>query len=137
GRQEGISNLTSGYVPRVADDVMLHSCRQLRSSFRTLRGPGGCPWDKKQTDMYRRKYGLEETYELLEVIEIKDCEEIIEVLGDLLLQVMLHSQIGEDDGYFSVDDVVERIARKMIHPYPHVFGNNETETTWDELKAEE
>src|SRR5699024_11882426 len=80
---------------------------------------------------------LEETYELLEAIEIEDDEAIIEELGDVLLQVMLHSQIGEDDGYFSVDDVIERIARKMIHRHPHVFGNNEKEKTWDELKAEE
>src|SRR5690625_9710 len=136
-RLEGISNLTSVYVPPVPDDLMLHSFRQLRHIIHTLRGPGGCPWDKKQTHMSLRKYLLEETYELLEAIEIEDDEAIIEELGDVLLQVMLHSQIGEDDGYFSVDDVIERIARKMIHRHPHVFGNNEKEKTWDELKAEE
>src|SRR5699024_11242075 len=103
-------------------------------SIRTLRGPCGWLLDKKQTHMSVRKYLLEETYELLEAIEIEDDEAIIEELGDVLLQVMLHSQIGEDDGYFSVDDVIERIARKMIHRHPHVFGNNEKEKTWDELK---
>src|SRR5699024_6278828 len=119
------------------DDLMLHSFRQLRHIIRTLRGPCGCPWDKKQTHMSLRKYLLEETYELLEAIEIEDDEAIIEELGDVLLQVMLHRQIGEDDGYFSVDDVRERITRKTSQPYPHVFVNNEKENTWDGLKAEE
>src|SRR5699024_5756053 len=134
-RLEGISNLTSVNVPPVPDDLMLHSFRQLRHIIRTLRGLGGCPWDRKQTHMALRDYLLEETYELLEAIEIEDDEAIIEELGDVLLQVMLHSQIGEDDGYFSVDDVIQRITRKMIHRHPHVFGNNEKEKTWDELKA--
>src|SRR5699024_1028173 len=136
-RLEGISNITSVYEPPVPDNLMQHSFRQLHHIIDKIRGPGGCPWDKKQTHMSLRKYLLEEIHELLEAIEIEDDEAIIEELGDVLLQVMLHSQIGEDDGYFSVDDVIQRITRKMIHRHPHVFGNNEKEKTWDELKAEE
>src|SRR5699024_12388631 len=111
------------------DDLMLHSFRQLRHIIRTLRGPGGCPWDKKQTHMSLRKYLLEETYELLEAIEVEDDEAMIEELGDVLLQVMLHSQIGEDDGYFAVDDLIQRITRKMIHRQPQMYCNNEKSNT--------
>src|SRR5699024_397545 len=64
-------------------------------------------------------------------------EAIIEELGDVLLQVMLHSQIGEDDGYFTINDVIKKITDKMIHRHPHVFTKNNVNKTWDELKAEE
>src|SRR5699024_10439675 len=77
-RLEGNSNVTSVYVPPVPDDLMLHSFRQLRHIIRTLRGPGCCPSDKKQTPMSLRNYLLEETYELLEEIEIEAYEAIIE-----------------------------------------------------------
>src|SRR5699024_6547101 len=86
---------------------------------------------------------IEEVYELIDAIDQQDDENIIEELGDVLLQVMLHSQIGEDNGYFQVDDVIRSITDKMIHRHPHVFGNQEAETVeevyknWDELKKEE
>ena len=66
---------------------------------------------------------LEEAYEVIEAINEEDIDHLIEELGDVLLQVMLHAQIGEDDGYFSIDDVIKVISEKMIRRHPHVFGN--------------
>lgn len=136
-RMEGISNLTSVYVAPVPDSLLQHTFPCLRDVIRTLREPGGCPWDRKQTHTSLRKYLLEETYELIDAIEKEDDEAITEELGDVLLQVMLHSQIGEDNGYFSVDDVINRLTKKMIHRHPHVFGDGEETKSWDELKTEE
>ena len=136
-RMEGISNLKSVYVPPVPDDLLHHTFGYLRDVIRTLRSPGGCPWDQKQTHDSLRTYLLEESYELIEAIDAEDDEAIIEELGDVLLQVMLHSQIGEDDGYFTVEDVIEGITNKMIHRHPHVFGDGDSDKTWEELKQEE
>ena len=69
--------------------------------MRILRGPDGCPWDKEQTHESLKKYLIEETYEVIEAIDSGDIDHLIEELGDVLLQVMLHAQIGEDEGYFS------------------------------------
>src|SRR5699024_9694497 len=84
-----------------------------------------------------REYVLEETYELIDAIELEDDEAMVEELGDVLLQVMLHSQIGEDDGYFTIDDVMGHITKKMINRHPHVFGQSDASKTWDELKQQE
>lgn len=132
-----MSNLMSVYIPPVPNDLLLHEFRQLREIVRTLRGPGGCPWDQKQTHDSLRRYLLEETYELLEAITEEDDLAITEELGDVLLQVLLHSQIGEESGYFSVDDVIQSLAKKMIHRHPHVFGGEEPYKSWEQLKAEE
>jgi tetrapyrrole methylase family protein/MazG family protein len=129
------SNLTSVYVPPVSN-LLEHQFSSLREVIATLRGPDGCPWDKKQTHRSLRRYLLEESYELIDAIDMLDDVAIIEELGDVLLQVMLHSQIGEDDGYFTIDDVIYGITKKMIHRHPHVFGGNQ-EKSWDDLKKEE
>ena len=76
-------------------------------------------------------------YELIDAINRENDEDIIEELGDVLLQVMLHSQIGEDNGYFTVDDVIKRLSEKMIHRHPHVFHPDEESKSWEELKQEE
>src|SRR5690625_3711924 len=136
-RMMKIGNLTSVYVPPVAKNELTHQFTTLRSVIRTLRGPDGCPWDKKQTHESLREYALEEVYELIDAINREDDDGLIEELGDVLLQVMLHSQIGEDQGYFSIDDVIETITKKMIHRHPHVFGDHGNIKTWDELKQEE
>lgn len=137
-REVEVSNLTSVYLPPVRDERLLdHQFASLRSVIATLRGPGGCPWDQKQTHETLRPYAIEEVYELIDAIDRKDDEAIIEELGDVLLQVMLHSQIGEDDGYFSIDDVISSIVQKMIHRHPHVFNEAEAHKSWDELKKEE
>lgn len=132
-----MSNLTSVYVPPVPDDLLQHQFASLREVIRILRGPNGCPWDKKQTHESLRRYALEEVYELIDAIDAEDDEAIIGELGDVLLQVLLHSQIGEDSGYFTVDDVIEHLTKKMIHRHPHVFKPEEAYKTWDELKQEE
>lgn len=139
-----LNNLTTIYVPPVAEERILYKqFTMLREIIATLRGPNGCPWDKKQTHRTLKKYLIEETYELLEAIEEDDTDHLIEELGDVLLQVMLHAQIGEDDGYFNIDDVIEQLSEKMIRRHPHVFGNGHVENehdvmkTWEQIKNEE
>lgn len=132
-----LSNLTSVYIPPSLPEQLTHQFSTLRSVIRTLRGPDGCPWDKKQTHETLRQYAIEEVYELIDAINLKDDEGIVEELGDVLLQVMLHSQIGEDFGYFTIDDVIKRITTKMIHRHPHVFKSDSGKKSWEELKQEE
>ncbi|WP_088043543.1 nucleoside triphosphate pyrophosphohydrolase [Bacillus sp. EAC] len=143
-RDTSINNLTSVYIPPVKhEEDLYHQFETLRSVIATLRGPDGCPWDQKQTHESLKKYLLEEAYELLEAIDEEDDEHIIEELGDVLLQVMLHAQIGEDDGYFSIQDVIKGLVSKLIYRHPHVFGNvhveNEDEVVqnWQQLKEAE
>lgn len=137
-RSVTVSNLTSVYIPPVEEDALLHhQFTFLRQIIATLRGPGGCPWDQKQTHQSLRPYAIEEVYELIEAIDKEDDEAIVEELGDVLLQVMLHSQIGEDNGYFSIDDVILSIVKKMIHRHPHVFDPEAPAQSWDALKQAE
>lgn len=138
-----VTNLTSVYIPPVPVNMLHHTFNRLREIIAELRGPVGCPWDKKQTHETLREYAIEEVYELIEAIDLKDDEGIIEELGDILLQVMLHSQIGEDDGFFTVDDVIRTITDKMIHRHPHVFAEKSVDSademtkSWDAIKREE
>lgn len=132
-----MSNLTTVYVSPTLKESLTHQFATLRSVMKELRGPNGCPWDQKQTHESLRQYAVEEVYELIDAINQENDEGIVEELGDVLLQVMLHSQIGEDNGYFTVDDVIRGITNKMIHRHPHVFSDEETNKSWEELKAEE
>lgn len=136
-REMTISNRVSLYVPPVPKELLNHTFPRLRSIIAQLRGDNGCPWDKQQTHESLRHYAIEEVYELIEAINNEDDEGIIEELGDVLLQVMLHSQIGEDNGYFTIDDVIARLTSKMIHRHPHVFKGKNEYKTWEQLKAEE
>jgi len=110
-----------------------------------LRSPGGCPWDRDQTHESLVKYLLEEAYETVEVIESGDREALREELGDLLLQVVFHARIAEEDPErpWSVDDVAGGIVAKLVHRHPHVFGDVDAptaahvEANWDTLKAAE
>ena len=114
-RDFNISNLTSLYIPPVKDEVLLYkNFNYFRQVIATLRSPQGCPWDREQTHESLKKYLIEEAYELLEAIDEQDDNHIVEELGDVLLQVMLHAQIGEDEGYFSINDVIESITSKMV-----------------------
>ncbi|MGE8207410.1 nucleoside triphosphate pyrophosphohydrolase [Heyndrickxia sp. NPDC080065] len=141
-RQVTLNNLTSLYVPPMKT-LSLKEFTALKGIIATLRGPNGCPWDKKQTHHSLKKYLIEESYELLEAIEEDDIDHMIEELGDVLLQVMLHSQIGEDEGMFSIEDVIESLSDKMIRRHPHVFGDTIVSNTedvlknWNQIKAEE
>ena len=139
-----LNNLTSVYVPPVKDEVMLyHRFETLRRVIATLRGPNGCPWDRKQTHESLKKYLLEETYELFDAIDEQNDDGMIEELGDVLLQVMLHAQIGEDEGMFSIHDVIKGITEKMIRRHPHVFGEvtvqnaDEVVQNWQRIKEKE
>jgi tetrapyrrole methylase family protein/MazG family protein len=136
-----LSNLTSVYVPPVKDEkILLKSFSKFREIIAVLRGPNGCPWDKEQTHVSLKQYLIEETYEVIDAIDEDDIDHLVEELGDVLLQVLLHAQIGEDEGYFSIDDVIEGIAAKMIRRHPHVFGDtsakdaDEVVQNWQEIK---
>ncbi|MDF1524696.1 MAG: nucleoside triphosphate pyrophosphohydrolase [bacterium] len=107
-----------------------------------LRGPEGCPWDKGQTHESLKPYVVEEAYELVEAVEGGQNGEIKEELGDLLLQIIFHSQIAAEAGRFDFDDVVQGIIEKLLRRHPHVFGGeraaNEAEAlhNWERIKAE-
>ncbi|HET8635838.1 MAG TPA: MazG nucleotide pyrophosphohydrolase domain-containing protein, partial [Acidobacteriaceae bacterium] len=90
--------------------------------MRRLREPGGCPWDREQSFDSIRKYTLEETYEVLDAIERRDWGELKDELGDLLLQVLFYAQMAAEAGYFSIEDVIAGLNRKLVRRHPHVFG---------------
>ena len=108
-----------------------------------LRAPGGCPWDREQTFDTIKRYTLEETYEVLEAIDNRDWPELAGELGDLLLQVLFYSEMAQEAGYFSIDDVLDALTSKLIARHPHVFGDVKAEDAptvlrnWEALKAEE
>jgi len=116
-----VNNLTSIYVPPT--DQLLREFWKLREIFATLRGENGCPWDKKQTYQSLTKKMIEEVNEYIEAVENEDIDNMIEELGDVLLHVMLASQIAIDQDDFSIDDVIHAVASKMIRRHPHVFGD--------------
>jgi tetrapyrrole methylase family protein/MazG family protein len=90
-----------------------------------LRAADGCPWDRKQTHESLKPYLLEEAYEVLETIDQRDQQKLREELGDVLLQVLFHSQIAAEAGSFTVEDVIETLATKLIRRHPHVFGTGD------------
>mgnify|MGYP002796891374 FL=1 len=112
-----------------------------------LRAPGGCPWDREQTHASLKKPCIEEAAEVICGINILDQtgdpENLKEELGDLLMQVVMHARIAEEEGYFTMDDVIQGIIDKMIRRHPHVFGDvtvsgsGEVLKKWDEIKNEE
>jgi tetrapyrrole methylase family protein/MazG family protein len=108
-----------------------------------LRSENGCQWDREQTHKTLRPNMLEEAYEAVDAIDDGDIKNLREELGDVLLQVVLHSQIAKDNGEFDIEDVAKELADKLIHRHPHVFGNQKVNSTdeilnnWDKLKKEE
>jgi tetrapyrrole methylase family protein / MazG family protein len=108
-----------------------------------LRGPDGCPWDREQTHASLRKYLIEETYEVLDAMELDDPRKFAEELGDLLLQVVFHAILAEETGSFTMSDIIESVHSKMVRRHPHVFGDVEAGTSaavlknWEQIKAEE
>ncbi|WP_300259139.1 nucleoside triphosphate pyrophosphohydrolase [Clostridium sp.] len=139
--QEDIDYLTSIYIPK--DLGNKKDFQDLLDIIETLRNPGGCPWDREQTHESLKSALLEECYEVIDAIENEDEDALIEELGDVLLQVVFHASIGKEDGYFDIIDVIGGISNKMINRHPHVFGNEELNTSeqvlvnWDEIKKEE
>ncbi len=109
-----------------------------------LRSPGGCPWDAEQTHQSLVEYLVEEAYESVEAIDANDSEAICEELGDLLLQVVFHARISQEQpGGWDIDAVIDGITQKLINRHPHVFGDEQLDTaadvelTWHERKAKE
>lgn len=108
-----------------------------------LRSPDGCPWDKVQTHDSLKKCILEETYEVIDAIDNQDMENLCEELGDVLLQVVFHSQIEKETGRFTMEDVVDGISKKMISRHPHIFSDTSVDTpeevlqNWEEIKKKE
>jgi len=108
-----------------------------------LRAPDGCPWDRKQTHASLRENLLEECYEVLEALDEGDSEKLCDELGDLLMQIVLHTQIATEAGEFELGDVISGINAKLIHRHPHIFGSEkvkdaeEVALNWEVLKREE
>lgn len=120
-----------------------HNFESLRTLVEILRSEEGCPWDREQTHASIRNDLIEETYEVIEGIDKDDRELIREELGDVMFQVMFHSRIEEEQGVFSVDDVINDICAKMIFRHPHVFGDISVEGSaqvldnWEKIKKDE
>lgn len=108
-----------------------------------LRSPQGCPWDREQTHATLRPNMIEEAYEAVDAIDDNNMKHLREELGDVLLQVLLHSQIASENGDFTIEDVAKELKDKLIHRHPHVFGDAKIESSdgvveaWEKLKAEE
>lgn len=123
--------------------VVLNEISSLLQIVADLRGPEGCPWDKEQTHQTLAKYAIEETFEMVETIESKDDPAFCDELGDVLFQVVLHSQLATERGAFSFQDVIQAISEKIVRRHPHVFSNLGSQSKdqvlkkWDEIKAEE
>lgn len=117
-----------------------YDINDLLEIMRYLRTPGGCPWDAEQTHESIRKNLIEETYEVVEAIDKKDSDMLLEELGDLLMQVVFHAQMEEEKGVFNFDDVADGVCKKLIERHPHVFGEVEVSgvddvlDNWDAIK---
>lgn len=120
-----------------------YSFEEFKRIIERLRAKDGCPWDRVQTHASLRQAMLEECYEALEAIDRNDCENLKEELGDILLQIVMHSVIAEESGEFCLDDVIDGISAKMIRRHPHVFGTASAKDSeqvlenWEEIKKKE
>lgn len=120
-----------------------YTCADLVEIVGLLRAPGGCPWDREQTHRSIRRDLLEEAYEVAEAIDQGSPEHLKEELGDLLLQVVFHAVLAQEEGQFGLDDVADGICKKLIYRHPHVFGDvtvgsaGEVLRNWEELKKKE
>ena len=120
-----------------------YNVKDLEEIVRILRAPGGCPWDAEQTHQSIRRNFLEEAYEAAEAIDEESPEHLKEELGDVLLQVVFHARMEQEEGRFDLDDVADGVCKKLIYRHPHVFGDvsvsgtGEVLSNWEELKRKE
>lgn len=120
-----------------------YTVKDLEEIVRILRAPGGCPWDAEQTHESIRRNFLEEAYEAVEAIDEGSAEHLREELGDVLLQIVLHARMEEEQGRFDLDGVADGICQKLIYRHPHVFGDvkvsgtGEVLSNWEDLKRKE
>ena len=137
------SRLANSKRPRSAPRPIGKVFEDLVALQARLRAPGGCPWDREQTHHTLRTYLIEEAYEVLDALEHGDANELTEELGDLLLQILFHSDIAREAGRFDIADVISGIHDKMVRRHPHVFGSVKADTSqqvlknWAQLKAQE
>jgi tetrapyrrole methylase family protein/MazG family protein len=128
------------YIPATGEGTSFESFAEIVAH---LRAPNGCPWDREQTHETLRKHMLEESYEAISAIDSGDFVDMREEFGDLLLQVVLQSQIANEEGQFNINQVVQGIYSKIVRRHPHVFGDVEVEdvdgvlTNWEKLKEKE
>ena len=121
----------------------MYSFEDLRKIIAKLRSKEGCPWDREQTYESLKKCLAEETEEVYQAVDNHDMENLCEELGDVLLMVMLNSQIAEEEESFTIDDVIDGLCQKMIRRHPHVFGDKKVSSVeeglalWDAIKAQE
>lgn len=141
-RVDWVDYLTTLYIPPVKNKRN-YDFNDLIHVMGRLRGEDGCPWDREQTHTSLKKYLIEESYEVIDAIEKDDIDAICEELGDVLLQVVFHSQIGKEFGEFDIKDVINSITKKMIERHSHVFGDDRCSTAedvlinWEEKKIKE
>lgn len=120
-----------------------YTFQELTEIISALRAPDGCPWDKEQTFETMKTYLSNETQEVFEAVDQHNVENLCEELGDVLLQVLLYSQIAKDQELFDISDVIDAISRKMIRRHPHVFAGvtisspEECDAMWNEIKKQE
>ncbi len=139
-RSRSIGALTSLYVPPLGEGTSLEAFQEIVAH---LRAPNGCPWDRKQTHASLRQHLLEESYEALEAIDSGDFGAMREEFGDLLLQIMLNSQIASEEGEFTANQVIQGIYDKIVRRHPHIFGNVKVDgvegvlANWERLKEAE
>lgn len=140
-RQRNYDYSTYIFIESIEKSTLgLYNIIDLKKTMSYLRGSEGCPWDRKQTHMSLRECVIEEAYEVVDAIEKDDIENMVEELGDLLLQVVFHSQIADEEGYFNFEDVTKHICEKLIRRHPHVFKDKvaideeEVLQTWEEIK---
>ena len=120
-----------------------YSFEELRAIVAELREPDGCPWDRAQTYESLKKCTADGAQEVLDAVDHKDMENLKEELGDLLLQVIFYAQIAAEDGYFTLDDVMNGLGRKLVRRHPHVFGDEKADSAeealqlWYKIKAME
>jgi tetrapyrrole methylase family protein/MazG family protein len=139
-RSEHIGMLTSLYIPPLGEGTSFEAFQEIVAH---LRAPNGCPWDREQTHETLRTHLLEESYEALEAIDRNDVAGMQEEFGDLLLQIVLHAQIANEDGEFTINSLIKSIYEKIVRRHPHVFGEVHLDgvkgvlQNWEKLKEAE
>lgn len=141
-RLDIFDHLTTVYIPKMKD-ITNYYFDDLVKIMKTLRSEEGCPWDRKQTHDSLLPYLIEEAYEVVEAVEEQDVDLLEEELGDLLLQIIFHSEIALEEGYFNINNVIDRIVKKLINRHPHVFEDQkdyspeEVKKNWEAIKRAE
>ncbi len=139
GKRRAVTS-ASAKSPRLTDGDWFEKLVDVQAQ---LRAPDGCPWDREQTHASLRTYLIEEAYEVLEALESGDDAKFAEEMGDLLLQIVFHSEIAKEEGRFTVSDVIREVHDKMVRRHPHVFGEKrakdaaEVLKNWEQIKKEE